>query len=68
MDMVFKDYRQLHDISMFDKASLGIYGDFKLLWRTELTTFATLGSLLMVYGIVIDTLSLQLVSYALHRV
>lgn len=32
----FRDYRSLHDISTFDKASRGIWGGLQLAWETRL--------------------------------
>jgi hypothetical protein len=55
--------RRLHDMAVFDSASRGIWGGFELIWKTKLSTFAVLGALLMIYGIAIDPLSQQLVSY-----
>ncbi|KAI1816132.1 hypothetical protein GGS20DRAFT_539656 [Poronia punctata] len=63
-----KGRRELSDMSVFDRASRGIYGGLELLWKTRMRTFAVLGSFLMIYGITIDPLSQQLVTYSPLRV
>ncbi|KAJ4298082.1 hypothetical protein N0V90_005981 [Kalmusia sp. IMI 367209] len=61
-----KDYRQLSDMSIFDKASRGLSGGFGLLWRTRLSqnrSIAALGPFVMIFQIAIDPLSQQLITY-----
>ncbi|KAK4553692.1 hypothetical protein LTR86_009190 [Recurvomyces mirabilis] len=60
--------RPLHDFSMFDQASRGLFGGLTLAWRTRLRSFAAIGSVVVILGIAIDPFTQQLVAYRTQHI
>ncbi|KAL2012473.1 hypothetical protein VTN00DRAFT_5191 [Thermoascus crustaceus] len=60
--------QKLRDLHLFDQASRGVWGSLELLCRLMPVHLASLGALLVILGIAMDTISQQLLSVDLRTV